>query len=325
MSTGPRHNASAVAGAAAGAGGTAINGATAIDGSTTVVGIIGHPVAHSLSPAIHNAAFAALRLNMVYVPLPVLEARVLEAVAGLRALGFRGANVTMPYKAAVMPGLDEVSAEARLIDAVNTIVVDGDTLRGFNTDIDGFVLALHQVEPGSLTGLRALVLGAGGAARAAALALVREGGGALTIADRTPAAAERLVALLRPAYPGVDYRVVALDALTPEAVREARLIVNATSLGMAEASPGSGGAPAAERHEALKVPGVLVDTLRRDHIVYDVVYGKRPTLLLTKARAVGARTIDGLSMLVWQAASAFELWTGAAAPLDVMRSAATRR
>jgi shikimate dehydrogenase len=310
VSTGPRHNASAVAGAAAGAGGTAINGATAIDGSTTVVGIIGHPVAHSLSPAIHNAAFAALRLNMVYVPLPVLEARVLEAVAGLRALGFRGANVTMPYKAAVMPGLDEVSAEARLIDAVNTIVVDGDTLRGFNTDIDGFVLALRQVEPGSLTGLRALVLGAGGA---------------LTIADRTPAAAERLVALLRPAYPGVDYRVVALDALTPEAVREARLIVNATSLGMAEASPGSGGAPAAERHEALKVPGVLVDTLRRDHIVYDVVYGKRPTLLLTKARAVGARTIDGLSMLVWQAASAFELWTGAAAPLDVMRSAATRR
>lgn len=310
MSTGPRHNASAVAGAAAGAGGTAINGATAIDGSTTVVGIIGHPVAHSLSPAIHNAAFAALRLNMVYVPLPVLEARVLEAVAGLRALGFRGANVTMPYKAAVMPGLDEVSAEARLIDAVNTIVVDGDTLRGFNTDIDGFVLALRQVEPGSLTGLRALVLGAGGA---------------LTIADRTPATAERLVALLRPAYPGVDYRVVALDALTPEAVREARLIVNATSLGMAEASPGSGGAPAAERHEALKVPGVLVDTLRRDHIVYDVVYGKRPTLLLTKARAVGARTIDGLSMLVWQAASAFELWTGAAAPLDVMRSAATRR
>lgn len=295
----------------------------AINGATRVVGIIGDPVAHSLSPAIHNAAFAALQINMIYVPLPTRAEHVAEAVSGLRALGFRGANVTMPHKTAVIPSLDVLADDARLIEAVNTIVVEGEVLHGFNTDIAGFLRALREVVPEAPAGMRVLLLGAGGAARAAALALVREGSSALTIANRTPAAAERLVALLRPAYPRPAYHTVALSQLTPAIVNDAQLIVNATSLGMDEVAGGeavAGGGP----DEPLKVPAVLVDTLRRDHIVYDVVYRKRPTLLLTKARAVGARTVDGLSMLVWQAAAAFELWTGAAAPLDVMRGAARR-
>jgi shikimate dehydrogenase len=159
-----------------------------IGGATRLVGVIGDHVTHSLSPAIHNAAFAALGLDFAYVPLPVSAPRVAEAVAGLRALGFRGANVTMPHKAAVLPLLDDVSRDARLADAVNTIVVDEGRLTGHTTDGEGFSRALREVEPGGAGGWSALLLGAGGAARAVALALARERIGSLTIADRTPTA-----------------------------------------------------------------------------------------------------------------------------------------
>lgn len=281
-----------------------------IGGATRLVGIIGDPVTHSLSPAIHNAAFAALGLDFAYVPLLVPADRVGEAVAGLRALGFRGANVTMPHKAAVLPFLDEVSSDARLIDAVNTIVVDGERLCGHTTDGEGFLRALREVEPGGAAGRPVLLLGAGGAARAVALALAREGAGSLTVADRTPAAAQRLVERLRPRLGDAALRVVRLDRLAAADVEAADLIVNATPLGV---------------EGDLKLPSVVVDTLRRGHVVYDLVYGKRPTNLLTEAQAHGARTVDGLSMLVWQAAASFELWTGRPAPLDVMRSAARAR
>jgi shikimate dehydrogenase len=281
-----------------------------IDCATRLVGIIGDPVTRSLSPVMHNAAFAALGLDFAYVPLPVPPDRVGEAVAGLRALGFRGANVTMPHKAAVVPFLDAVSSDARLIDAVNTIVVDEGHLTGHTTDGDGFSRALREVEPGGVGGWSVLLLGAGGAARAVALALARERVGSLTIADRTPAAAERLVERLHSHLHDVALRVVPLDQLAATDVDSASLIVNATPLGMAE---------------SLKLPPVAVDTLRRGHVVFDLVYGKRPTNLLNEARLRGARTVDGLSMLVWQAAGSFELWTGRPAPLDVMRSAARAR
>jgi shikimate dehydrogenase len=281
-----------------------------IGGATGLIGIIGEPVTHSLSPAIHNAAFAALGLDLVYVPLPVSADRVAEAVAGLRALGFRGANVTMPHKAAVLPFLDDVSSDARLIEAVNTIVVDDARLVGHTTDGEGFVRALREVEPNGAAGWPVLLVGAGGAARAVALALAGEHIAALTVADRTPAAAERLIERLRPRLGGVELRVVPLDGLAPADVGDASLIVNATPLGM---------------RESLKLPSVLVDTLRRGHVVFDLVYGKRPTNLLIEARVHGARTVDGLSMLVWQAAGSFELWMGRPAPLDVMRSAARAR
>jgi shikimate dehydrogenase len=281
-----------------------------IGGETRLVGIIGDPVAHSLSPAMHNAAFAALGLDFAFVPLPVPAARVAEAVAGLRALGFRGANVTMPHKAAVLPHLDEVSADARLIDAVNTIVVEGGRLSGHTTDAEGFARALHEVEPGGAAGRAVLLRGAGGAARAVALALAREGATSLTVADRTPAAAERLLERLGPRFGEAPLRAVPLDRLSVADVTAADLIVNATPLGI---------------EGVLKLPSVVVDTLRRGHVVFDLVYGKRPTNLLTEARARGARAVDGLSMLVWQAAASFELWTGRPAPLDVMRSAVRAR
>jgi shikimate dehydrogenase len=282
---------------------------TTIAGSTRLTGIIGWPVTHSLSPAMHNAAFAALGLDMAYVPLPVVPPGLEAAVRGLRALGFRGANVTMPHKAAVLPYLDHVAADALLIQAVNTIVVDDGALHGYNTDIDGFVAALREVVAEPLNGASGLVLGAGGAARAAVTGLLRVGVRRFVIANRSVASAEELVRLLRALDDEARFAVVALDELAADDVRGADILVNATSLGMV--------AP-------LKVPGVLVDNIRRDHIVYDVVYGQRPTMPFARARETGARAIDGLSMLAWQAALSFELWTGRAAPLEVMRSAARR-
>ena len=282
---------------------------TSITGSTVLTGIIGWPVAHSLSPAMHNAAFAALGLDMAYVPLPVPVQRLEAAVGGLSGLGFRGANVTMPHKAAVLPFLDEVSDDARLIEAVNTIVVAGDALEGHNTDVGGFVAALRDVVSEPLEGACALVLGAGGVARAAALGLVRQGVRSLTVVNRSPGRAEELARLLGSLDERVRIRVVALDALSAADVGEADILVNASPLGMSE---------------PLKVPAVLVDTMRRDHIVFDVVYRQRPTVPLERARAIGARAIDGLDMLAWQAALSFELWTGRGAPLEVMRNAARR-
>jgi shikimate dehydrogenase len=262
-------------------------------------------VAHSLSPAIHNAAFAALGLDMVYVPLPVRDESVGAAVKGLGALGFRGANVTIPHKGAVLPYLDRVDGDAALAEAVNTIVVEGGELLGYNTDVAGVYNAVFDVCGDGLRGAPGLVLGAGGAARAAALALARLGVD-LTVVNRTAAAAERLAALTAAAVPGATCRWLPLEGLTAARVAAQRLLVNATSLGM----DGAG-----------KVPAALTDTVTAGQVVVDVVYARSETRLLAQARARGATVIGGLEMLVRQAVAAFELWTGRSAPLDVMRSA----
>jgi len=265
-------------------------------------------VSHSLSPRLHNAAFAALGLDYVYVPLPVRAEDVGAAVKGLAALGFRGANVTIPHKGAVIPYLDEVSADARLAEAVNTITVEGKVLRGHNTDVEGVRGALVAAAGDRFGGHPALILGAGGAARAAALALARLGC-SLTIVNRTPAAAERLAALMTAGVPGLHCHWLALSDLTDDDVRRQRVVVNATSLGMA----GEG-----------KVPPLLADNVSAGQVVFDAVYASGLTDFLVAAQAAGAIVVDGLTMLLGQAAEAFSLWTGVPAPLDVMRDAVRR-
>ncbi len=265
-------------------------------------------MSHSLSPRLHNAAFAALGLDYIYVPLPVRGEDVGAAVLGLAALGFRGANVTIPHKAAVMPYLHEISEDARLAQAVNTITVDGPVLRGYNTDVEGVRGALQVAAGDGLAGAPALILGAGGAARAAALALARLGC-RLTIVNRTPAAAERLAALMTVGVPGARCGWLALSDLTAGDVRRQRVVVNATSLGMA----GEG-----------KVPAPLADNVTAGQVVFDAVYASGTTDFLVTAQAAGAIVVDGLTMLLGQAAEAFSLWTGEPAPLEVMRDAVRR-
>lgn len=284
-----------------------------IDGRTQLVGLIGWPVEHSLSPAMHNAAFAALDLNWRYLPLPVrprATAEVQAAVHGLLALGFRGANVTVPHKQAVMKHLDEISNTARAIGAVNTIVVQEGRLCGYNTDGDGFVAALRQAhfEP---AGRQALVVGAGGAARAVVHGLLSSEVERVTVLNRTLERAQVLVSEMG----GHSGRLRAL-LLTPETLVEAAsspeigLLVNTTTVGMWPQVDGS------IWPESKTLPASLT--------VFDLVYNPLETHLLQEASISGARAVDGLGMLVMQGALAFVKWTGVQAPLDVMRAACER-
>jgi len=281
-----------------------------INGQTRLLGIMGWPIEHTLSPTMHNAAFAALGMNWVYLALPVPPDQVEAALRGMVALGFRGGNVTVPHKEAVMAYLDHITEAAQAMGAVNTIVVEEDgRLVGDNTDWAGFMAALRErgFEP---RGWRALVLGAGGAARAVVYGLARSGA-QVTILNRTPERAEALIQHLTPSVPpsSLSFRPLDRDGLAEEAAR-ADLLVNATPVGMwphEEASLWP---------DSLPYPSHL--------LAYDLIYRPRETKLLRQARLAGAPTINGLEMLVHQGALGFEMWTGMAAPKKVMRAACER-
>ncbi len=283
-----------------------------ISGKTTLVGLIGWPVGHSVSPPMHNAAFAALDLDWCYMPLPVaLEpaTRIGEAVRGLRALGLRGANVTVPHKQAVMPYLDRLTLAAQAIGAVNTIRLEADgTLLGDNTDAPGFVADLrdHGIDP---AGQRVLVLGAGGSARAAVYGLAAAGSRAITICNRTLDKATTLAAEMQALFPACSILAAHFPAPLAELSASTDLVVNSTSLGMTPQVDG--------------LPWATDVAFRPSQTVYDLIYNPPQTRLLQKATADGAQVIGGLGMLIWQGAIAFEIWTGRAAPIDVMRRTVT--
>ena len=281
-----------------------------VNGQTQLLGIMGWPVEHTLSPTMHNAAFAALGLNWVYLALPVPPGQVEAALRGMVALGFRGANVTVPHKQAVMPYLDRITEAAQAIGAVNTIVVGEDgRLSGDNTDGMGFLADLRErgFQP---RGRRALVLGAGGGARAVVYALATAGA-QVTILNRTLSRAELLVEHLAPAVPPGSLSCRSLDrnALAEEAAR-ADLLVHTTPVGMWP-------------HEETSL---WPDTLPfPPHLLAcDLIYRPPETKLLRQARLAGAETINGVGMLVHQGVLAFKLWTGRTPPLEVMWAACER-
>ena len=268
-----------------------------LDGSTRTVGIIGWPVAHSLSPVIHNAAFAAADLAWVYLPLPVRPGELGAALEGLRALGFAGANVTMPHKTETAELVALLSDDARRLGAVNTIVVDADGLTGHNTDAPGFERFLRRDAGFDPAGRTALLYGAGGAGRACVLALARAGASTIWIAARDPYRVD-LAALVEGF--ATDVMPVRFD----DGHRiEADLVVNATPLGRAG--------------EELPLPALGPEVL-----VVDLLYYPSTTPLLEVGRAAGAVPFGGLGLLLHQAALSFELWTGQVAPLGVMSAAA---
>ena len=255
---------------------------------------------HSLSPAIHNAAFRALDLDWVYVAFPVARGGAADAVRAMRTLGVAGLNVTMPHKHDVVAVLDGLSATARTLHAVNTIHRRGDELLGESTDGAGFLDALQHDEGFSAEGARAVVLGAGGAARAVVLALAEAGAADVALVNRTAARAEQAVALA-PA--------VARLGTTEDDVPAADLVVNATPIGMQDTPT----------DEALPLDPKL---LKPGQLVVDLVYHPLRTPLLAAARERGSIAVTGLGMLIHQAAHAFRLWTGEDPPLEVMSAAA---
>lgn len=269
-----------------------------ISGTTRVVGVIGDPVTHSLSPMLHNAAFDALGLDWVYVAFRVGAGHGGEAVRAVGPLGLAGLNVTMPHKAAAADACDELTPDAAALRSVNTVVAlrDGRVL-GDSTDGEGFIgsLLVAGCDP---EGRKVVVFGAGGAARAAALALRRRGA-RVSITARRPEAAAQAATIA-----GGSARAI-LWSEAGDALGGADIVVNATPIGM-----GGKGIPVD--------PGLL----RAGQVVADLVYHPRETPLLAAARAAGAQPVDGIGMLVHQAALAFERWTGAPPPLEVMQTAA---
>ena len=277
----------------------------AISGKTQVCGVIGDPIAHTLSPAIHNAAFKHLKLDFVFLAFRVKAADLENAVRGVRGLGIRGLNVTMPHKIAIIRYLDEADSNVRVLGSANTILNDAGKLSGFNTDGVG---ALHALRENGTNpeGKNVLLLGAGGAAKAIAYALAQEAE-ALCILNRVPEKA----AVLADALNRVFGKKIVGGALSPSAVQknlqDADILVNATSVGM---------------HPNVNQSLVAPQWLRPDLAVMDIVYNPVETKLAKDAKAAGAHVISGVEMLLYQGAASFEIWTGRAAPIEVMRTAA---
>jgi len=293
-----------------------------ITGKSQLVGLLGWPVSHSFSPAMHNAAAAALGLDLVYVPLPVHPDDLATAVTALPALHFLGANVTIPHKETIIPHLDELDPAARAIGAVNTVVVSQksevesqklkvgsqqsslvvrrSSLVGFNTDWSGFLADLEQLGV-AVDGRDCLILGAGGSARAVAYGLNRAGG-RVSLVARRPLAAQQLAEQLQ-----ISAQIYAWDELAQAVTEHPPLIINTTPLGMppyTDQSPWPDGLP-----------------FPPDTFVYDLVYNPRQTKLMRQAESAGRRTANGLGMLVQQGALAFKLWTGVMPDVQVMREA----
>jgi shikimate dehydrogenase len=284
--------------------------ASGINGRTKICGILGYPLGHSFSPEMQNAAFSAADLDYAYVPFPVEPEHVEAAVKAVKALGMVGVNVTIPHKEAVLPLLDQLSDEARLTGAVNTIVNYSGRLYGHNTDGKGFWRSLG--EAGFFpAGKNVLILGAGGAARAVAVEAALAGIKRLTLANRTEKRAGELARFITEKT-GLPVEVIPWpdqegSALLREALSGADLVVQATRLGMHP-----------NESEAIPLP---YDLLKPGKVVCDLVYNPLETMFLKKAGQAGATAVSGLGMLLHQGALSFELWTGVAAPLEVMREA----
>lgn len=277
---------------------------------TKFVGLIGHELKHSISPLFQQAAFDYVGLDIRYEVWETEQGELLKVVEGIRQPSKLGANVTIPHKEAVLPLLDEVDSLARRIGAVNTIVNQGGKLIGYNTDSSGFLRALREDGAFSPRKKRAVLLGAGGTARAVGFALVDAGVRSLAIINRTLGRGEALASALKV----WNSEIVALswkDGKTLNALVECDLVVNCTSVGMKDSAT-EGKSPL----EARLVP--------KRALVCDVVYNPVETRLLKEAKKAGARTLGGLPMLVYQGAAAFELWTGKPAPVDIMMRAAKR-
>ncbi|ADL08214.1 shikimate dehydrogenase [Thermosediminibacter oceani] len=282
-----------------------------IKGDTKVLGIIGYPVDHSLSPVIHNAAFEELKLSCVYVPFPVKPENLKEAIEGIRALNVGGVNVTIPHKVKVMNYLDEISKEAAVIGAVNTIVNKGGRLVGFNTDASGFKDALYRIAGVDLTGKRVLVLGAGGAARAVVGQCLLSGASSIIVSNRTKTRAKELEFHFKKAGMGSKISIIEWGKQPWRRVASrVDIIANTAGAGQKD-----------DLGLELEIPW---DDLDKNTVFFDAVYGSGSTRLLKEAQSRGHLTVPGKYMLLYQGVEAFKLWTGLDAPLEVMEAALDR-
>lgn len=274
-------------------------------GRAEVVGVFGYPVDENPTGIMLEAAFADLDLDWRYLTLMVEPEGLAAAMAGMRAMHFRGINLTIPHKVAVIPYLDEVAPDAALIGAVNTVRRDGDRLIGENTDGKGFLRAVRDDAGIDPVGCHAVILGAGGAARAISVELALAGAARITVVNRSTVRDQELVALVNDRTPAAA-EFVRWDGPFRAPV-DADILTNATSLGLYP--------------DVTATPPVEAETIRPGMLVCDVIPNPPRTVLLGIAGLRGARALDGLGMLVYQGAIGFKMWTGHDAPVAVMRQA----
>jgi shikimate dehydrogenase len=278
-----------------------------ITGTTKLIGILGHPVSHTLSPCMHNAAFKAMDLDICYVPLEVSPEDLKGALAGMKAMGFLGANVTIPHKVETAKMMDRLEGIAAITGAVNTIVNESGLLVGHNTDGIGFIRSLEETADIDFPQAEPLIIGAGGAARSIAVALAEKSVKRLTIVNRSRDRSKELMALLANSFPDLPVEIRTFEEDLDGTLMNSKIVINATSVGL---------------EDSLMMPEVPVDRLTKDHVVCDIVYTQtQETKFLIAARGQGATTLGGLGMLLHQGAAAIQLWTGVEPPIDVMRGA----
>ena len=278
-----------------------------VNGETQVIGIFGNPIAHTCSPAMHNAAFRALDLPYIYIPFCVPSAALGKATSGIRSLNLVGINVTVPHKEKIVRYLDELSPAASLYRAVNTVINRHGTLYGENTDGQGFLRSLSERKR-SVRDREVVLIGAGGAARAVLVALIQADSAQITIVNRTQANAKKLIRAYQ-SLGTTQLESAPLEALQdPILMKRAALVVNSIPLGL--------------HNDAF--PALDYGATPRRCLFYDLIYGPQPTVFLQRARHAQRPTLDGRRMLLHQGALAFELWTGHPAPLRVMSSALTQ-
>ena len=274
-----------------------------ISGKTSVFGIFGYPVEHTFSPGMHNAAFAKIKRDACYVPFAVAPADLGRAVRAVVPLGICGLNITIPHKETIIPFLDDLTDDARMIGAVNTIEVNRGKLIGHNTDGRGFLRSLREETGFRPKGKTILMVGSGGAARAVAINLALSGVHSILLCDID---AVKAVKLSRDIQNKTATRVKVVDPGDLEkSAQVGECIINATPLGLKAGDP-------------LPIPRQLI---RKDLLVCDLVYNPPSTPLLKAARSAGAATLSGIGMLLYQGVIAFEIWTGGKAPVNVMKAA----
>jgi len=276
-----------------------------VSASTKVYGIFGHPVEHSLSPVMHNSAFKALRLDCVYLAFDIQMRDLETAARAIKSLGIAGVNITIPHKESMTFFLDKMSPEATLTGAINTVKNENGKLTGYNTDVGGFLRAIKEDLGLNPKGLTVAVLGAGGASRAVVSALCMNEVSRVFVINRTFEKAKKLASEFKKSFKDVSIEAVSPeDSLETENVLKiSDLLVNATSAGM-------------EGIEQIEIP---LEHLPMQSMVYDLVYKPRETTLLKRAKELGHKVSGGLSMLLYQGAESFEIWTGETAPVEVMK------
>ncbi|MFZ9739144.1 MAG: shikimate dehydrogenase [Prochlorotrichaceae cyanobacterium] len=283
-----------------------------ITGTTRLLGIIGDPVKHSLSPLMHNAALGVMGLDLVYVPFPVQQEHLAAALSGFAAIGVQGFNITIPHKQAILPLLDQVTPLAQAIGAVNTVwpfydeALSMQGWQGTNTDVQGFISPLEAIPPEQTQGT-ALVLGCGGAARAVVAGCHQLNWQSIWVVGRDREKLQAFQHSWQETEIAPKLKIAPWSDL-PQLLPQSSLVVNTTPLGMA---PHGEQSPLSAEALALLPP---------ETIVYDLIYTPSPTQLLKLAEHRGLKTIDGVEMLVQQGAAALEIWTGQPVPVEVMRS-----